>query len=98
MARGAEKRRRQELLHERIREEHARNPGPELPMSHKQLAELVDHLDVWLGENACDRTLRESRHWAAEHGLDPDAVEMGLPEFGGGCDCEVVANMDWEND
>jgi hypothetical protein len=67
-------------------------------MSEAQLAELVDHLDVWLQEHDCDGTLRETAAWSSARGLDPDAVRQGFAEFGGGCDCEVVANMDWADD
>ena len=77
MARGEEKRRREALHLERLREEREAGDGPKLPMSEDELAELVDHLDEWLATNECDRTLRE---------------------FGGGCDCEVVANMDWADE
>jgi hypothetical protein len=27
--------------------------------------------------------------------MDPARVADGLREFGGACDCEVLANMDW---
>ena len=67
-------------------------------MSEAQLAELVDHLDGWLADHACDGTLRETSAWSAARGLDPDAVRRGFAEFGGGCDCEVVANMDPSDD
>ena len=83
---------------ERLRAERERGGGPELPMSEEQLAELVDHLDEWLASNTCDRTLRESMRWASERGIDPERVQAGFAEFGGGCDCEVVANMDWAED
>ncbi len=94
MARGDEKRRRQQLHVERMEREKALDPGPELPMSEAQLAELVDHLDEWLQSNECDGTLAETLKWSEARGLDPDDVRSGFAEFGGGCDCEVVLNMD----
>jgi hypothetical protein len=98
VARGEEKRRREALHMERLREEREKGAGPELPMTETELAELVDHLDEWLGSNECDRTLGESCRWAAARGMDPERVAAGLPEFGGGCDCEVLANMDWADE
>jgi hypothetical protein len=35
--------------------------------------------------------------WAAEHEIDPLALERSLAEFGGYCDCEVLANVDPED-
>jgi hypothetical protein len=98
MARGEEKRRRQELHAEALRRDREANPGPQLPMSEDQLAELVDHLDAWLQDNDCDGTLRETADWSSARGLEPDAVRAGFAELGGGCDCEVVLNMDWRDE
>jgi hypothetical protein len=94
MASGEEKRHRQKLHEQRLQRDRERDPGPELPMSAAQLAELVDHLDDWLSDHSCDGTLAETLRWSAERGLDPEAVRTGFAEFGGGCDCEVVLNMD----
>jgi hypothetical protein len=98
MASGDEKRRRERLHLEELRRRNEADPGPQLPMSEAQLAELVDHLDEWLGDHACDGTLRETRAWSAARGLDEEAVQHGFAEFGGGCDCEVVLNMDPSDD
>ena len=78
---------------EALRQQEA-DPGPVLPMSEEQLAELVDHLDEWLVGHACDGTLRETCSWSSARGLDPDAVRQGFADYGGGCYCEVVLNMD----
>jgi hypothetical protein len=60
------------------------------------LNDLLDRLDVRLQDVPCDHTLRLTRAWADERGLDQDAVAASVAEFGGYCDCEVLANVDPE--
>ena len=78
---------------EALRQQEA-DPGPVLPIGEAQLVELVNHLDEWLADHACDGTLRETCAWSSARGLDPDAVRQDFADSGGGCDCEVVLNMD----
>lgn len=42
----------------------------------------------------CDRTLKFSLAWAALRSLDRLQFENNLIGLGGGCDCEVIANVD----
>ena len=56
------------------------------------LNELLDHLDASSVEVRCDRSLRVTGAWAAERGIDPNALCSSLRQFGGHCDCEVLAN------
>lgn len=58
------------------------------------LNDLLNDLDARLSHVGCDHTLRLTRAWAAERGLDGDAVAASVAEFGGYCDCEVLANVD----
>ena len=58
------------------------------------LNELLDHLDALAVEARCDHSLRLTRAWAAERGVDPDALADSLQQFGGDRDCEVLANVD----
>ncbi len=60
------------------------------------LVRLLDHLDAGLTTGACDHTLRLTRAWAAENGVDADALAGSVAQFGGYCDCEVLANVDPE--
>ena len=66
----------------------------QLPVSEAQFHALLDHLDRWLGDNRCDRTLAETLSWADRTGLNANQLKALLPELGGGCDCEVLANLD----
>jgi hypothetical protein len=62
----------------------------------EQLKALLDHLDVELPKSPCDHTLRLTRGWAEANSVDADALAESLFHFGGGCDCEVLANVDPE--
>jgi hypothetical protein len=61
----------------------------------QRLNELFDHLDSALEEGAGpNQTLRLTRAWPAERGIDEDALTESVEGFGGYCDCEAVANVD----
>ena len=62
----------------------------------ESLDDLLDRLDAQLSDAGCDDTLRLTRPWAVDRGLDADAIAASLAEFGGYCDCEVLANVDPE--
>ncbi len=57
---------------------------------------MLDHLDGHVGEHGCDRTLAGTNAWLTTRGHDVERVLEGLVELGGGCDCEVLANVDPE--
>jgi hypothetical protein len=61
-----------------------------------QLAALLDYLDERLPEEGCDHTLRLTRGWAEANGVGADELETSVLHFGGGCDCEVLSNVDPE--
>ena len=67
-----------------------------LPLAPSQHEELLDHLAARLAERECDRTMRETRAWSEEKGLDPDRLEAGYVEMGAICDCEIRDNLDPE--
>lgn len=59
----------------------------------EDLVALFDHLDGALAEG-CDHTLRFTRQFLAAHSLPIDLVVPWLAEYGGYCDCEVLANVE----
>ena len=65
-----------------------------LPLSKPDLAALFNRLDEQVGEYGCDHTLRHTRAFLAERGLDEAVVVRWLRESGGYCDCEVLANVE----
>ncbi|MFL5540425.1 MAG: DUF2695 domain-containing protein [Longimicrobiaceae bacterium] len=73
----------------------AREAGRRL--SDRDLRELFDHLDQAL-EGGCDHTLAHTRHYLQSRGLDEETVLPWLAEYGGHCDCEVLANVGSEWD
>lgn len=64
------------------------------PLDPGRLRELFDRLDELLGETPCDHSLRLTRAWLAERGVDATAVVPWLEVHGGYCDCEVLANVE----
>ena len=65
-----------------------------LPMSADCFRELFDHLDEQLGEEGCAHDFRLTEAFLEAHGCDTEAVLGWLEENGGGCDCEVLANIE----
>jgi Protein of unknown function (DUF2695) len=65
-----------------------------LGLAPEELKALLDDVDAYLGAQPCDHTPRRTRQWAIERGFDADELSDALAEFGGGCDCEVLANVD----
>ncbi len=68
-----------------------------MPVSHGDLRALFDALDGAL-EGGCDRTLRHTREFLRARGMDEARVLPWLAEYGGHCDCEVLANVGGEWD
>ena len=64
-----------------------------MPISMSQLSELFDHLDVALVKG-CDHTLTFTMAYLRSHGLSEDLIIPWLQEYGGYCDCEVLANVE----
>ena len=75
-------------------EEHTRaDEEGRMPLSRSQLAELFDHLDVAL-RDGCDHTNRFTRAFLNGHRLSEATIIPWLAEYGGHCDCEVLANVE----
>jgi hypothetical protein len=68
--------------------EHAR-----MPISEADLALLFNHLNVSL-TGGCDHTLRFTRAFLGSRQLSEAAIIPWLAEYGGFCDCEVLANVE----
>jgi hypothetical protein len=73
-----------------------RNRGAEesrMPISKAQLAELFDYLDGALAEG-CDHSFRHTLDFLRTRGHEEAIVLPWLGEYGGYCDCEVLANVE----
>jgi uncharacterized protein DUF2695 len=86
--------------HRRLRSNYKRAAQAEweshLPLSREELDDLLEHLDHHLQRHTCDYTLLATERWLERRNLDVERVSAGLQEMGGGCDCEVLANLDPE--
>jgi len=66
-----------------------------MPISQAQLAQLFDHLDSALSAG-CDHSFKLTRQFLQAHDLPEATIIPWLGEYGGFCDCEVLANVEQE--
>lgn len=66
-----------------------------MPISQDQLAQLFDYLDGALSAG-CDHSLKLTRQFLKTNGLPEATIVPWLGEYGGYCDCEVLANVEQE--
>lgn len=64
-----------------------------LPMRRNDLSDLFDQLDEALSED-CDHTLNKTKAFLDSRGIEHEKVIGWLLEHGGGCDCEVINNVE----
>jgi hypothetical protein len=91
---SADKKARQQRARAAMREQATGEWDQHMILEPRQLKALLDQLDERLPTEGCDHSLRLTRAWAEENAVDPDALEQSVSEFGGGCDCEVLVNVD----
>ena len=65
-----------------------------LPLTEKQLRDLLDHVTAAVQADGCDHSLTAASAWASRAGVDVEQLQAGLAFFGGYCDCEVAMNVD----
>jgi uncharacterized protein DUF2695 len=74
--------------------DHARaDEEAQMPISRAQLADLFSHLDGALDEG-CDHTSRLTEAFLRARGLPEATIILWLRQYGGYCDCEVLANVE----
>lgn len=67
----------------------------EPPVSHADLRALFELLDGESGKGyECDHTFTLTRQFLAKHKLPEEDMLRWLGENGGGCDCEVIFNVE----
>ena len=64
-----------------------------MPLPLTDLRALFDFLDLALPQEACDHSVRLTGRFLTERGLDVQRVTAWLQQYGGFCDCEVLANV-----
>jgi hypothetical protein len=94
-----EKRRRRAIVRGMREKEHAEAEA-RMPISKVDLRDLFELLDSTLFERRgeqiwcyCDHTLRRTREFLRARGLPEEVTANWLKEYGGYCDCGVVANV-----
>jgi hypothetical protein len=65
-----------------------------MPIEPDELESLLDYLEAQDAGGRCDRSLTFTMAWASENGIEQGPLTSALREFGGYCDCEVLANID----
>lgn len=90
-----EKQRRRELLRHLKQVEQARAEDA-MPLAKADLKDLFDYVDAKLQAEGCDRTLAGTLAFLRERQLPEQSIVEWLREYGGYCDCEVIANVEGE--
>jgi hypothetical protein len=68
-----------------------------MPVPLDALEALISYLDERVSEMGCDHTRRFCREWLAREGWPGPPTEFALIAQGGGCDCEIVMNVEPSN-
>lgn len=93
MATPDEKRRRKEIL-AKLSAESNRIKLSELPMPKPQLKPFFDYLDENLTEHGCNHTLLFTEQFAKAQNISFEVLKKWASDYGGYCDCEVLANVE----
>jgi hypothetical protein len=68
-----------------------------MPLEKNDLAALLDWLDAILPERGCKHDYTLTKEWLSSKDVDIPTTLMAFMSKGGGCDCEVVYNVEPEN-
>ena len=85
--------RRRKAIVQDIAERHRHEALARMPISRGELLGLFDHRGAALAAS-CDHSLRHTRCSLQARALPEAEIIPWLLEYGGGCDCEVVANVE----
>jgi len=89
-----EERRRRRALVRAIEEKQSAEAVARLPISRADLYNLFDWVDEHVIDEGCNHTLRHTRKFIRARGLAEEDIVKWLAEYGGGCDCEVILNVE----
>ena len=89
-----DKARKKELLKD-YKSKEKQNFQDSLPMDEEVFWELFDYLDEHLEEqDGCDHSLSLTRAFLETKGVDVESILEWIVDNGGGCDCEVLYNVE----
>jgi hypothetical protein len=86
-----DKQRRKRLIEETEARRGIVEPPPPIP--EPELMKLLEYVDDMWDEHGCDRTLQHTLQYIRQHNLPEEELVEWLIDHGGGCDCEVLANV-----
>jgi hypothetical protein len=94
-----EKKRRAAIVRA-IAEENKKIAIAAMPVSFNDLATLFDHLDIQLTNIGCDHSPRITIEFLNNRNLPTEKILSWFKEYGGYCDCEILANVEesWESE
>lgn len=88
----AEKDRRKLLLKEQARNERVAAEAA-MPLLLNDLKALFDYLDTALAAG-CDHSCALTQQFLAARNIEAEPVLLWLQQYGGYCDCEILANVE----
>jgi hypothetical protein len=68
-----------------------------MPLERTDFEALLEWLAEQIDEHGCDHSARFTREWLARGGFPVAPTLTALLALGGGCDCEVLMNVEAEN-
>lgn len=95
MASKEDKQRRKQLL-QGFKNQEQEAKIAQMPISKTDLRDLFNHLDSSLQEEDCDDSLMLTEAFLDERHLPVDQTKAWLAQYGGYCDCEVLASVEDE--
>lgn len=67
-----------------------------MPLEKDELEDLLDWLDEAVSEKGCAHNYSLAREWLSTKSVDTSTTLMALMAKGGGCDCEILLNVEEE--
>jgi Protein of unknown function (DUF2695) len=77
-----------------FKEQELRRFRDAMPLSLATANALLDFIDEKLPEIGCDHSHKQTAEFCQMNGLNVGVVVSWAVENGGGCDCEVLANLE----
>lgn len=93
MANSEERERRKRLVRA-IAQKAQAEAEARMPISRDDLDDLFNHLDEELPKFGCNHSLELTKAFLTLRSVDAESVVPWLGEYGGFCDCEVLANVE----
>ncbi len=81
------------LLQRELNDKTRAEAEAKMPISKVEMSTLFNHLDAALIEG-CDHSLRFAREFLLSKSLADTTIIAWLRDYGGYCDCEVLANVE----